>query len=62
MNLTYLELLRVTEQSHTRGGQRGFIPAYVQKEDTVLKMPQAERDWWDAVQRANAFRVAREES
>jgi hypothetical protein len=60
MNLTYLELIKVTEQSHTRGGQAGFIPAYVQQADTVLHMPQAEQEWWDAVRQANNFRASLE--
>lgn len=60
MNLTYLELIRVTEQSHSRNGQQGFIPAYVQQQETILKMPQAEQDWWDAVRQANNFRISLE--
>ena len=49
MNLTYAELLRVTEQSHTRNNQPGFIPAWQTREETILHMPQGEQDWQDAV-------------
>ncbi len=56
MNLTYAELLQVTEQSHTRCGQDGFVPAYVSKAEKVLRMPQQEQDWWDAVRQAANFR------
>ena len=55
MNLTYAELLKVTEQSHSRNGQAGFIPAYVQQNETVLHMLQVEHDWLDAVRQAQNF-------
>lgn len=55
MNLTYNELLRVTEHSHTHNGQAGFIPFYAAKRETVLHMPQQEQDWWDAVRRRRSF-------
>jgi hypothetical protein len=57
MKLTYTELLQVTKQSHTRNGQLGFVPAYESLNETVLRMPQAERDWWDAVRSAQTFRA-----
>lgn len=55
MNLTYQELLHVTEHSHTRGGQAGFVPAYVARRETILHMPQAEQSWQEAVGRWERF-------
>ncbi len=59
MNLTYLELLKLTTQSHPQSSH--FIPAYRPREEPSFQLTTEEQAWWTAVRNADAFRASLDE-